>query len=391
MIFNRLLLWLLRFIEPLRGWQVPVTLLEGTAQGAEGRAVLLVAGHRRRTCYFTERFFAEEPQEVKTARVPVWSLQRVLDQWQTEADLTIVEIDRLSARLFLHNDYLKAPPFVASWMQVPEDLKAFARHHGHAAADMQKVRNRPFESSLSREGADFDLFYDRFYTSYILKRHGVTASLAPRWYWRRLFRQGGIHWIMYEGVRVAADLLVIRGGTLHKLINGLRDGEMEWLRKGALAALYLHAIHLAKQMDCKRIHLGGSRASLHDGVLRYKCKWGGVICPYEDGFSTHYVTLFHWKHLAGPVAQFLSHVSLIHHEGGGLSALWVFPEHLQPTAENLTKECQLLQADGLKCFRVLMHGPPPSDFHCPPGIRLIDLRSVGAVSPRVWMRGEVPL
>lgn len=384
MKLTRLLLWLMRFVEPLRGWRVPVELLRGRTGQDGASATLLIAGHLRRTAYFKARLFSAAPTTEKARLVPIWALQRLLDAWKSAADVTIVEIDHISARLFMKADWLTAPPWVSSVMPVPEDLQEFARHHGHAATDMRKVRNRPFAAALSHEPQDFDTFFDRFHMPYVAKRHGHTASLAPRWYWRRLFRQGGIHWITHEGRQVAADLVIMRQGMLHKLINGVLDGDVEWMKAGALAALYVHAIQLARKNACTSIHLGGSRATLHDGVLRYKCKWGGVICPFNEGYSKHFVTLYHWGSIEGGAERFLSHFSLIHHDGPGLSALWFAPPEVCRSAEYLTRECEALNALGLQCFRVVVRRPVPEGFQCPSGVRLVDWEEARATPPHTW-------
>ena len=383
MNLSRLLLWLLRFVEPVLGWRVPVELWKSTDGHGES-ATLLLAGPCRRTNYFKESFFSGSAVLEKSKHVPIWALQRLVDEWKEEADMVVLEIDRISARCFLKNGWLKGPPLVSSVMRVPDDLQAFARHHGHAGTDMRKVRNRPFEAVLSHEEQDFEIFFDRFHVPYVSKRHGHAASLAPRWYWHRLFKQGGIHWISYDGQRVAADLVVIKNGTMYKLINGVLDGDVEWMKAGALAALYVHAIHLAKRNGCSRIHLGGSRATLHDGVLRYKNKWGGVICPYKEGFSKHFVTLFQWQRIAEGTARFLCRRSLVYHDGTALSALWVAPRDDSRTAESLRRECEALHASGLKWFHVVVQGAVPVGFECPPGVRLVEWQQACARPSCEW-------
>ena len=153
------------------------------------------------------------------------------------------------------------------------------------------------------------------------------------------------------------------------------------MKEGVLSAIYVQTLYLAKELGCTKIHVGGSNASLHDGVLRYKSKWGGIIFAYDGSLSSNYVTLLKWCQLNGAVAEFLSHTSIIHHDNGGLSAFWVFPNHLPLTAASLHKEYRRLRAAGLHRFRILIPGKVPPDFVCPPEVRLIELSRANRGGP----------
>ena len=373
MNLDAVLRWLLSWVQPFHGWRVPVAILKGAARQSGKQVTLLAAGQKRWTLFITQRFFAEAPEVERMVQVPVWHLQKLLEQWQSAADLTVVGIDRISARLFLGKNYLTAPPLVSSWIPVPDDLKTFARKNENAASDMRRTRIKKFEKQCSQSKADFDLFYDHFHSPYILARYGEAAHVAPRWLLRHRFKHGMILWLCRNGERLAGDLITVKGAELGAVVTGIRDGRLELLKEGVLSAIYVQTLYLAKELGCTKIHVGGSNASLHDGVLRYKSKWGGIIFAYDGSLSSNYVTLLKWCQLNGAVAEFLSHTSIIHHDNGGLSAFWVFPNHLPLTAASLHKEYRRLRAAGLHRFRILIPGKVPPDFVCPPEVRLIEL------------------
>ncbi|MDZ4405899.1 hypothetical protein [Prosthecobacter sp.] len=383
MILETLLRWLICMVQPFYGWRVPVALLRGSARGSGKQVTLLAAGSKRWTQFIKQHFFAGEPEVVRMVRVPVWSLQKRLNEWQSSADLTVVGIDRVSAGLFLERGCLRVPFWITSWMQVPDDLKAFGRTHGHAAADMQRVRNNDLEHRLSHANEDLDEFYDRFYVPYISHRHDVGESLASRWMIRFLFKHGGLMWVIREDQRLAGGITMVQGKKCSMGPIGLRDGRLDLLRQGALAAIYVHSIQHARQAGCTRLFMGGSRPSLHDGVLHYKSKWAGGLCAHGGHLSSNFVMLLRWNRLDGPVAEFLSHTSLIHHDHDGYSALWVFPSDVPLTADNLRKHHRDLNAAGLRRFRILLPGDPPPDFECPPEVRLISLESMAHGGPEM--------
>lgn len=369
--------WGTRLTMPFfTGWRVPVRLLRGTARGSGQEVRLLAAGHPRWSSYVCQRLFSAEPEVESIVHVPVWSLQKHLNQRQSEAALVLVGIDRISARLFLEQSYLAVPHLVSSWMDVPADPQALGPHSGKSGSDFRRVKRHGYESHLSAAAEDFDLFYDQFYKPYLDGRHAVAMLMSPRWALRLVFRFGWIQWVTQKGGRVAGDLVIRQGRDYVPIVTGLRDGRQDLLRQGALAALYVHSIHHARSLGCTRILLGGSQPSLHDGVLRYKGKWLDGLCAHDGPVSGNIVLLLRWRQLSGPVADFLSHTALIHHEQGGYSALWVFPRDVPLTAETLRKECRALQVNGLHRFRILLPGKTPADFVCPPGVCLIELSAM---------------
>jgi hypothetical protein len=193
-----------------------------------------------------------------------------------------------------------------------------------------------------------------------------------------VFRLGGLQWEARHGVRVAADLVVREGRDYVPVVTGLHEGREELRRQGALVALYAHALQHARTLGCTRILLGGSKPSLHDGVLRYKSKWLDGLCRHEGHLSGNHVMLLRWNRFAGPVAEFLSHTALIHHDQDGYSALWVFPPRLPLTAETLHKELSELQVKGLRCLRIVLPGRPPSGFKAPPEVHCLELAAAEA-------------
>lgn len=374
MTLQSFLHWVMQFVLPLLGWRVPVRLLRGTAPGS-GRAVALLSAGGGSDFIFSH-FFAAEPQVVRSVRVPVWRLQRVLDAWRAEADLTLVRVDRLSARWFLSGRGIVVPEWVNSWMTLPADWREFARTHKNASADLRRVRIKKFDCEISRSAQDFDEFYDRYYLPFVTARHGTRAGITPRWRLRMLFRQGLLLWVRLNGERVACSLAMVKGRRYFMLCSGVLDGRMDLLKQGAISSEYVLSFQTAASLGCTEVHMGGTLPSLHDGIFRYKSKWSSGLSAHEGFVSGNMVMQMEWSRLEGAVAEFLSRTSLIYHDGDAFSALWVFPSDLPLTADTLQQEYARLHSRSLHRFRILLPGEPPADFECPPEVRLASLASV---------------
>ncbi|MDB6007697.1 MAG: hypothetical protein JWR15_4684 [Prosthecobacter sp.] len=333
--------------------------------------------------YLITRFFAQEPVVERRTRVPVWRLQRLLDEWRSAADLVIVRIDRVSAGLFLSPHYLALPQWISSWMKVPEDLQIYGRTNASARADIRRIRIKKFECHFSRETKDFDLFYEKFYQPYISARHGGLAVITPRWMLRHTFRQGGILWVNRAGERVAGMLVTVKGRQFASHVNGVLDARVDLMQDGALSALYVHAVLEARRRGCTEINMGGSLPSLHDGVLRYKSKWAEALHLSGGFVGANCVTLLGWNRMAGPVAEFLGRTSLIRHDEDGFAALWAFPHDQPLTAETLQQHYNQLKTRGLRRFDILLPGEVPAGFVCPREVRLIPWGAVNLNGPEL--------
>lgn len=379
MKLQTLLRWCMQIVLPFVHWRVPMVLLRGPARVSGREVMMLSAGSP--SAFIIGRFFAQEPTVVRRTRVPVWRLQRFVNEWRAAADLVDIEIDRVSARLFLDTKYIALPRWITSWMKVPEDLREFGRSHRNAQTDLRRIRVKNFECHLSREDKDFDLFCDKFHRPHTTARHGDMTMVSPRWMMRYVFRQGMIQWVSRKGEKLAGGILTIKGKVLTKRVNGVLDGRADLLKEGVLSALYVHSMQEAKRLGCTELNMGGSMPSLHDGVFRYKSKWATGLRSHDGFMSANCVTLLDWNRLAGPVAEFLSQTSLIHHDQDGYSALWVFPHDEPLTAKTLQQHYDRLDTAGLRRFDILLPGEVPERFVCPANVRLIPMTAVHEGGP----------
>lgn len=388
MILQLFLRWIMQFVLPVLGWRVPVCLLRGVAPDTGRQVVLLSAGGTSE--FIWDRFFAEEPEVVRSTRVPVWRLQRLVDAWSSEADLTQVRVDRISARLFLRKGgHLVVPEQVNPWTRLPTDMNDFLSTRRDIRREAERARKRKYDYQISRSIEDFNEFYDRHFRPFVIARHGARAAVTPRWRLRLFMRSGMLMWGLRDGVRVSGGLLEVKDGQYHILMCGLLDGREDLMKDGALCARYVHAFYHAASLGCTELHMGGSHPSLHDGVFHYKSKWATDYATHVGFVSGNMVMQISWQRLEGAVAEFLSRTSLVFHDQEGFSAIWVFPQGMPLTTPVLKQQCARLRARGLRTFVVLLPAEPPPDFVSPPEVLLLPM-SAAAHGPPEVQRGASP-
>ncbi len=296
----------------------PVAVLRGPIQPSGKMGSLLVAGHEPWVGYLPNRVFVGEPQRERVGNVLIGDLPALLHRVGASVDLTIVRVDRLSARKFLGQDYLMVPEWVGMRLTVPEDLDRLVRENHSIREDMRVARRHKLYSAITEGEERFDEFYDTMYAPFSRARHGALAVVKSRHALRRQLRNGGILWVMRENIPLAGMIFDRKNQVLDMEAIGMAMGELPVKMRGIMAALYYFNIAHALRLGCTQVDFRGARPSLHDGLVRYKRKWGNTLYNKSDSY---YDLLVGWNAVNDVVKDFLSHTSLIFRDGEGLSAI----------------------------------------------------------------------
>jgi hypothetical protein len=377
MMFEQELRKLFSLLLPVAGWRVPVAMRHGKDRA--GRDVkLLTAGANGITGYVASLFFSGESRAEEMGSVPVWRLERFLENHASNCDLAVAGIDRHSARWFLHSDWLRCPAWVASTARTPNGLIELVKKNEQIYRDWRYIQKNPFECVESTDIADLKLFYERYYKPFICERHGDLVHVRS---WRDMrwrFRRGCLLWLFRDGVRVAGTLRAWRNGVMESIAFGLLDGRVELRRHGTMTALYAHTFELARKQDCNTVFLGGTRPSLHDKVWRTKRRWGASLQLHPE---VNFEMCLRWNRLAGPVADFLGHTSIIHHDSGSLSGLWVCPPEIAGSRTELAKEINRLSSPGLRRMTIVL--PAAAQRPPIPNVCFVDSESASSGGPEL--------
>lgn len=300
--------------------RIPIMVMHGPTRSSGREGTLLVAGQEPWVRYLPDRFFASEPKRESLDIVSIWTLPGALRRWQPSVDMTIARVDRISAGLFFGSDYLVVPEWVGIRIPVPQNVDEFVRGVHSIHEDMRVIRRNGLRPLITCAKTEFDVFYETVYVPYVCGRHKESALVASRQLLYGVFRRGGILWVIHGERRIAAGLFERRGETIMFWAIGAVNGDETQMKQRAFTAVYYFLLQYAREEGCTQIDLRGVRPSLHDGLFRYKRKWGGIIYDKREG--SYHDLLLHWERPNEIVKEFLSHTSLIFRDQGGLSALY---------------------------------------------------------------------
>jgi hypothetical protein len=230
------------------------------------------------------------------------------------ADLTLVEIHRWMASRFRRAGWVVVPTDVR-WRGDLADLPP-RRPNVSLKSDLAKVRRHGYLLEHASGAADWAEFYDGMVVPQARLRFGDDVWIPSDRLRRVLSERGRLHFVRRDGVRVAAMCSVRSGASLWLPLMGLRQGNQALLREGAYSALFSLVFAWAREEGCGRVDMGRTSAFVHDGVQRFKRKWG--LQPVADPLG-HLIAV-----RAAPSVRelFERQPVLIEHTGG----LAIYPE-----------------------------------------------------------------
>ncbi len=320
-----------RYLLPFKNLRITVSILRGKApSGSQEVTVLFANRENAEDDYMTGHFFDGQYKLEIVENVWSWNLASTLRLLSQSTDLTIVRIDRVSARLFFSRDYLAVPEWINLSLPVSEDLKIPPTRNHSLKDDLRIVRRSNLHPYYTQNISDFDTFYNEMYVPSIQRRYGEKAYIRNFYQLRRSLKQGGLLWVMQNNKPIAGLLFKRRDQLLQILALGTLNGERTLVKAGALTACYLFIIEHARKLGCELVDFGGCRPLLNDGLLRYKRKWGMSINEKQD---TYYDYLVYINNFSREVISLLSNTPLIFRDNGGLSAISLMDGE-KPAAEN---------------------------------------------------------
>ena len=137
---------------------------------------------------------------------------------------------------------------------------------------MGKIKRNHLDFFVTKDPAFFDFFYHRMYLPYMRERHRSRAIYREHEDMRKSFDHGELLFIR-KGQDLIAGVLIdyqIMETIPRTTQLGVLDGNADYVREGALAAIYYYTIKYLKDKGHQRFNVGLSRPFLSDGVLRYK-------------------------------------------------------------------------------------------------------------------------
>lgn len=253
---------------------LPVVRYEGSLHGSQAAARLVAAGLAPTTDFIAGALLSVVRREsLDGLPSPLALSSRGFRDATRDADVVAAEVPLLwrfalpvgAGHRFPAwvSQEILAPP--GGSMELPAPVRKEAGRH---------ARREGYEVHFADAMPYAEAFYAEHYLPYVTARFGSGALVVDAERFRAVCRGMSIARLEAGGRWLAGMLFRVAGGTLSLGWFGSRSMPAP---SGASEVLDVRVIEHAASLGAVRAVLGHSRASLADGVVRYKARFGAVI------------------------------------------------------------------------------------------------------------------
>jgi len=243
-------------------------------------------------------------------RTWIWNTNK-LPREAEGSSVVISELDPRYAGLLCSKRGVLIPSWVIGEATLPRVHKVLKRKS--AENTRRKIRQNSLDYEITHDQRHFDDFYHNMYVPYIRERYGSGAYISPQAQVQAQFDKGELLLVKKGDVSISGQLISYDGQCAGFEKLGVRDGNWEHVRDGALVASYEFTLRHVEQKGCRRVKFYRSRAFLMDGVLQLKRKMSQRIVAADRQKYLLRVLID-----SQAVRALLVNLPFIHECGGGL-------------------------------------------------------------------------
>jgi hypothetical protein len=266
------------------------------------------------------------------------------------AELVFVGTDEIFSRFLLSKGFIVIPEWIMFKLDLTKPLP-IGRKNKRLSSNLSKVRKYGYSFEISRDPAKFEYFYSHMYLPYSEKKHGKLSLLGGFFNLRRIFEKGGLILVNQGDECVSGFLVEMGDGIFSARYAGVKEGKIEYIEKGALAACYYFTISFAQEKGYKWIDFGHCRPFFNDGAFLHKKMWGMEIMKSERPMlATKAVIGMKFSGAQQGLLDFLSKNPFIVMDGGSLKGL-IFAQPGHPLdADEIKAIFETYYITGIACL-----------------------------------------
>ena len=327
----------------------PVSILKGNGSQNEINLSLLIAGKRRATAFLLNKIYPEEPEVTKLKRMLVWKIPFFN---RSEVNATLIEADRCFFPFLARRGFFVIPEWVLFIMDISIPIEKVIRLRESNRNNFRKIGKYSYEYEVCFDKEKLHLFYHTMYLPYIYSRYGKLTVLTTLNRMEDILQRGELLLVKRGGEYVAGQLIYKASPVPIVSYFGIKDGNFDLVKQGAMFALYYYAILWAKEKGYTKLDFGHCRPFLNDGVFLFKRGFGMKIQRNPRHHRMLYLSI---NRLNPYLEQFFNNNPLVHEDQGALKGL-LFVQKDDPSIKEVVEALnRKYSIQGLEGFTVVLH------------------------------------
>jgi hypothetical protein len=249
-------------------------IIRGEEVSSKQTLAILFTGNELNKNYLAELAFGSSHVDKHLGSRWLWQVSLKVKNGNFDCSLVITELPEAFRMLFRKKNCFYVPCWISGEIDIPADILSIIKKEDTLQSYLRRIRKHGLQFDITNDMSQFHKFYYDMYLPYANARFGNSAFLAEYDYLKKHFQRCDLLLVKKDGEYIAGDLVLNDKESAKLMINGVKDGNLEHLKHGAIAATYHFMIEYLRGRGYKKVNLGGTRAFLKDGVLHYKRKWG---------------------------------------------------------------------------------------------------------------------
>ena len=309
-------------------------------------------GDERGVLYLSNLLYSGEPVKERLGKIFIWRIKAGLNLDLPRADLIFIKIDGFFSRFLSRRRFIIIPEWVLFILDLSKPLPEIWKlsKNDTLRANLRRIRKNNYSYEVTQDPVKFKYFYYQMYLPYITKRFEELTVLISFRDMERVFKKGQLILVKNGEDYLSGYVVRMDYDTILALYLGITKGKIEYLKAGALAALYYFISLWAKERGYKWLDFGHCRSFLKDGVFYHKKQWGMEIIRstrlrYVFGMK---VCNFHQE-----VQNFIEKNPFIFMDQEKLKGLILVDQNHPLTLEEVQSLFKTYSIQGLDCLAIL--------------------------------------
>jgi hypothetical protein len=261
----------------LRDLKLKVWIVVGEEHNSGMPLSILYAGNEINKNYPVKNYlvgiiFGASFHENYLGREWLWNIPKKIAHEGRDCSLMLIKVIKPLRKLLR----TKNCHYIPAWVYGEIDIPA-APNSENLRRNLRKIQKHSLRFEVTREPQKFDDFYYNMYVPYITKAHGNSAFIVPYEEKRTKFHNCDLLLVTKQDKSIAGTLIAYEKGSSRLWSQGIRDGNLDYVKEGAATAFYHFSLLYLEDKGFTKVKSGNSRAFLRDGVLQYKRKWSQKI------------------------------------------------------------------------------------------------------------------
>jgi hypothetical protein len=251
-------------------------IIEGTEIHSEQKLRIFFSGVETNREYISNLAFGSSYTKSYLGQRWLWSDR------PGNCDLVIREVPLRLKRFLNRSNCFLVPDWVVGTFDLSMDIIKHISQDRTLSNDRRKIEKNGLYLEVTQDEDQFDKFYNEMLVPYIRARWGKQANTPHHDVLKQYFNMGELL-LVKQGMENIAGALIYYGKKVPEvMVLGIKDGKLEYLKIGAMAATWQFTVKYLKERGYHCMDVGSTRAFLNDSVLLHKKKWGLKIDSLRD-------------------------------------------------------------------------------------------------------------